>query len=285
MTHPEPLLPEFLKLYPFQPATAYWRAVEIEHVLAYPFPGGKGLDLGCGDSKLTRLICDRVGRRDWVGLDMDPYEADMARQSGLYHSVHVATAAAVPEPDQSFDFVFSNSVLEHVSDIDGALREVSRLLKPQGVALFTVPGDQFKECLKGPLLPGVDRERYLEEFDRRVAHLRYWSAEDWRRELVRHGMVIERVTRYLTREQVQRWELLSRMTGGLLYGLLGSVKRPIEIQKAMGVRQQKLSLPAPLRELLSGAIAFQVPARNLPVSEEQPCGCLMILARKSGAAN
>jgi predicted RNA methylase len=68
------LLKTFLHEYPFQPATAVWRASEIAHVLSYPFPEGLGLDLGCGDGRLTKIILDYVGQRQMVGIDIDPQE-------------------------------------------------------------------------------------------------------------------------------------------------------------------------------------------------------------------
>ena len=44
-------------------------------------------------------------------------------------------------PDAAFDFVISNEVLEHVADLDAALRETARILKPGGVMLGTCPFD------------------------------------------------------------------------------------------------------------------------------------------------
>ena len=45
----------------------------------------------------------------------------------------------IPFEDESFDFVFSFSVLEHVMNYDLALAEIARVLKPGGVALHTFP--------------------------------------------------------------------------------------------------------------------------------------------------
>jgi len=41
--------------------------------------------------------------------------------------------------DRSFDCVFSNAVLEHIKDVDDAVSEVFRILRPGGVFLFGVP--------------------------------------------------------------------------------------------------------------------------------------------------
>lgn len=45
----------------------------------------------------------------------------------------------LPFPDDSFDFVFSTAVMEHVLDPGGALREIARVLKPGGWSVHLFP--------------------------------------------------------------------------------------------------------------------------------------------------
>jgi len=281
MNQSDNLLAAFVRHYPFQPATAYWRAVEIGHVVAQPFPKGKGLDLGCGDGKLTQLLAAHVGERTWIGIDLDSAETQLARETGLYDTVHTVSAAAIPEPDATFDFVFSNSVLEHIPDLAATLREASRVLKPGGEFLFTVPSEAFHSCLHGPILPGQSRDGYLRDLDARCAHLRYFSEADWAEVLAPCGLQIARVTRYLTPAQTRRWEVLSRLTAGLLFTLYGKRKRPIEIQHALGLRRQGRRLPKPLARLLASAASIGAPAEaGLAADAPDGSGCLMVLARK-----
>ncbi len=56
------LLTEFMMQAPYQPATNYWRAVEIAEVIAYGLPPGRGLDLGCGDGHLMAIILSHSAR-------------------------------------------------------------------------------------------------------------------------------------------------------------------------------------------------------------------------------
>ena len=79
------LLREFMADAPFQPATNLWRAVELP-VLAEAMPkSGRGLDVGCGDGILTRILSDLAGAR-WqlVGVDPDGAECALARASGMF---------------------------------------------------------------------------------------------------------------------------------------------------------------------------------------------------------
>ena len=265
------LLSEFLHEYPFQPATAFWRALEIEHLLKADFPEGRGLDLGCGDGRLTRIILQAKGPRELVGIDIDPVETQLALESGVYKSIHAFPSDRIPEPDASFDFVLSNSVLEHISRIHETLREVGRLLKPGGRFLFTVPAEGFHACLRGPLLPGRSREQYLSELDRRLAHLRYWSKREWEEALGAAGMKIEQSSEYLDAGQVKRWESISRFTGGVFYQLFRKKKHPAEIQKSLGMRSQRLRVPRLLTVAMATAMALE---RKSPAQ----AGCLMVVA-------
>ena len=108
---------------PFQPATNYWRSIELCEFLARPFPQGRLLDLGCGDGKLTSILLEAMhfSPSVLVGVDIDQQETAIASSLGLYQKIYTTPANNIPEPDASFDFVFSNSVLEHIPNIHDVL--------------------------------------------------------------------------------------------------------------------------------------------------------------------
>jgi SAM-dependent methyltransferase len=270
------LLRTLLRETPFQPATSWWRSIELAVVIEHGLPRGRGLDLGCGDGKLMRILLDASRAQvALVGVDIDPLETAAALASGVYQRVHTVPGASIPEGDGAFDFVFSNSVLEHIDDIEPVIGEVGRLLRSGGSFLFTVPGAQFHDCLAGPLAPWSDRRRYLERIDRRCAHRRYWSEEQWRACLGRHGMQIARSRYYLNTREVQRWETLSRYTAGVLYAVAGERLQPIEIQRALGVRRRALRLPGWAAAGLGAVIGAG--ARS---ERDGPYGCLLVEAQK-----
>jgi SAM-dependent methyltransferase len=220
-----------------QPATALWRVFEAEVVLDRLRGEGRGLDLGCGDGELARVILGRTGLR-WTGLDIDAADAEAARRSGFYEDVKVAPASRIPEPDTSFDVVFSNSSLEHMQDLDGVLAEVARVLRRGGRFVFTVPLRSFddlllwRRALSGARLKRLS-QRYAAAIDERLAHRNLMTADGWRGVLEARGFKVEEARPYLTARTIAVWEALSNATGGLAWLVTG--KHPHEVQRAAGL--------------------------------------------------
>jgi SAM-dependent methyltransferase len=271
------LLRRFLEVYPFQPATAVWRTAEVAELTRVDFPAGLGLDLGCGDGRLTRVLSEEVGGLRLVGLDVDPMETALAEAEHLYARVHTATAEHIPEPDASFDFVVSVSVMEHIPGLEGVLRDVARVLKPGGRLITSVPGVGFHACLRGPLLPGSSRADYLRALDRRVAHLRYWTIAEWEAALDAAGLRLVEARAILSRADMRRWETLSRLTAGVLHALARR-KAPIEIQRSLGLRHAGQRLPAPLAAALARLLAAGL--NDVPPANERESGCLLVIATR-----
>ncbi len=214
------ILVDLARLYKIQPATALWRSVEIREVLKMGLPSGKGLDLGCGDGALTGLILKYTGPVDeFVGLDYDPGEIAVADRRGVYSSTIVSGGEDMPIEDASFDFVFSNSVLEHLEKLEDTISECSRILRPGGCLIATVPAPEFRTLLHAKGFTGKMREEYLDKMDARLAHHNYLDRDGWAAIAERHGMVLEHAHGYLNRGHVQRWEKLSSMTAGVLQKL------------------------------------------------------------------
>lgn len=76
----------------------------------------------------------------WVGVEPNPYLHDAilerARELGRTADVRLGRAEALPFEDGSVDAVVSSLVLCSVSDLEGTLREIRRVLRPGGRFVF-----------------------------------------------------------------------------------------------------------------------------------------------------
>ncbi|CAH0200629.1 Demethylmenaquinone methyltransferase [Arthrobacter sp. Bi26] len=105
--------------------------------------GERVLDIACGTGVVTRLAAEQVGPKGAVaGLDVNPAMLAVARSvpsSGAAIEWHEANAESLPLADGSFDVVVSSLGLQFVADKASALREMRRVLAPEGrLAIATV---------------------------------------------------------------------------------------------------------------------------------------------------
>lgn len=72
-----------------------------------------------------------------------------------------------PFPDNSFDVIFCNHVLEHVEDANQCMRELYRIMRSGGWGIFQVPLDTAREkTLEDPSITSpADREKYYWQKD------------------------------------------------------------------------------------------------------------------------
>ncbi len=97
------------------------------------------LDVACGEGYGSALMMQTA--RSVVGLDVSATAVAHAQASYTAEGLRYeqASALALPLPDASVDMVVSFETLEHFTEHDVFLREIKRVLRPNGLLLISTP--------------------------------------------------------------------------------------------------------------------------------------------------
>ncbi|HET7697836.1 MAG TPA: class I SAM-dependent methyltransferase [Vicinamibacterales bacterium] len=117
------------------PADAPLRADVVALIGAMPGHLGRALEIGAGTGRLARELAPRAAQ--YVCVDLQP--ETMPRGGGAVSVV--SDLHNLPAADGQFDTLIANNVLEHAADPVAALREVRRVLSPEGRLYALVPLD------------------------------------------------------------------------------------------------------------------------------------------------
>jgi SAM-dependent methyltransferase len=100
---------------------------------------GRVLDVGCGGGQVAKAV--KRERPDLEVLACDVSRAAIATAGASPEGVDFRLAAAerLPFRDEELDFVWIFDVLEHVANPEQVLREVARVLKPEGGFHIVLP--------------------------------------------------------------------------------------------------------------------------------------------------
>lgn len=113
-------------------------------------PGMRVLDFGCGEGALALEL--KGAGFDVHGVDIDERAIVKARNRAIENGFpeamfnHIANGI-IPFPADFFHYAYANQVIEHVRDLDQALRELARVLRKGGGFYSASPA---KYCLTEP---------------------------------------------------------------------------------------------------------------------------------------
>jgi SAM-dependent methyltransferase len=175
------------------------RAVESRFYQDLDIPAPT-LDLGCGDGHFAQITFDRkleVGLDPWTGPIHE------AGRRGIYRLLTEADGAHMPYPDSYFASAISNSVLEHIPQLDAVLVETARVLKPGAPFIFCVPNHNF--------LPNLSMARFFDALGLKALARayraffngisRHVTCEDeiaWEKRLAAAGFTLEKYWHYFS---------------------------------------------------------------------------------------
>lgn len=114
-----------------------WLLGYVDELIAKKAPGGVVLDYGCFTGDLREQIAPHRPAR-YVGIDISRTGIDAARARFPGAEYYVMDAHRTSFEAATFDLIVGRSILHHL-DWEPAIREVARILKPGGIAVFTEP--------------------------------------------------------------------------------------------------------------------------------------------------
>lgn len=125
-------------------STSYGNTIEIPAIkkLLPKLENKSILDLGCGSGRFCFLFEEQQPKRV-IGIDFSEemvqiaQEIALERKSGCEFIQGDIEDLSMIDSD-SMDFVFSSTVLHFISDIKGVMKEIKRVLKPDGTCLLSV---------------------------------------------------------------------------------------------------------------------------------------------------
>ena len=184
-------LASFLKIAPL--SHALWRSVEALSFDQVDFKAPV-LDLGCGFGEFAGVVFDQLE----MGVDINKKELSQALKGKKYKNVKWADARKLPFSDKSYSTVVSVSVMEHITNPEGVLKEVSRILNKDGIFAFSVPTPKIYSNLLIPklcILMGLNKlaRKYYQFHCKAFKHVNLRSVKWWKKQLVKYRFKIVRM--------------------------------------------------------------------------------------------
>lgn len=179
----------------------YYQAQREDVLRLLPKRYSKVLELGCGEGRF-RTNLDQ--ENEYWGIE--PAEQAATVASGKLHRVLVGTYSEVFRqiPDNYFDLVICNDVIEHMSDHEQFFRTIKGKMKPEGRLVCSIPNVRYLLNIFDMLVRKDWKYREDGILDR--THLRFFTEKSLKRTITDCGFIIEEFTglRYYHGESIQR---------------------------------------------------------------------------------
>lgn len=149
-------------------------------------------DFGCGDG----FFCQTVFGKEKinVGLDLKNSRGKTAEKNQVYKEVIFYDGKKIPFSDNYFQTIISNCVLEHIPNLQPSLKEIKRVLKPNGYFLTTVMTNQWKNYLFGKKIFG---DWYVNFMKKKQQHANLLTMKQWNNAFKNAGFKVIKTIGYL----------------------------------------------------------------------------------------
>ncbi|MGI8989289.1 MAG: class I SAM-dependent methyltransferase [Bryobacteraceae bacterium] len=148
------------------PATIDPRISHVQLILEFfgDLSGKRVLDAGCGKGRFAKVLFEKYPAAEIWGLDISQ---EMLKHVAPGIHTRAGSMTELPFPDGRFDCAYATESLEHAVEIDVAVHEICRVVKPEGrIAIIDKNAEHFGK-LKTPAWEKWFRREELEKLLRR----------------------------------------------------------------------------------------------------------------------
>lgn len=212
---PDYFLECFLEYLWLKPSNALWRSIEsykfckvFQRIKTPPI-----LDIGCGEGSFEEIVLENID----VAVDSSRIEiegAKIKKKKGIIKEIILADAKNLPFKKEVFRTVVSNSVIEHIIEVDNVLSEVKRVLKNGGNTVITATTPDFnRQSIIVSLLRGLRLEKissiYLTKRNNFFQHHTLIDSEEWINKFEKAKLKVQFWEYYCPKETIRVFEILN----------------------------------------------------------------------------
>lgn len=143
--------------------------IALEHMHRYlaasEIASGKEvLDIACGEGYGSSILAQHA--RKVIGVDISVETVQHARKRYTQDNIEFIAGSCtdIPLPDASIDLVVSFETIEHIAEHDQMMKEIKRVLRPDGALIISSPDKYHYSDEAGYHNPFHAKELYLHEF-------------------------------------------------------------------------------------------------------------------------
>jgi len=120
----------------------YFNVVRKEMLPFVPTEARVALEIGCGDGNFAELLLSRGVLEVW-GIEYEKEQADIAQKRMTKVLVGDVAEQLTRLPDNYFDVIICNDVLEHLIDPYTVISKLRHKLKKEGVMISSIPNIRY----------------------------------------------------------------------------------------------------------------------------------------------
>lgn len=171
------------------------------------------LDIGCGDGQFVRIT---FSNKLTYGMDISEKNLIKAKSYNTYRKYLLGDIHTIPLPNNSIKTVFSNSVFEHIENLEPVIKEINRVLKFNGKLIFTthLPSSRkFNSVILLRKLRLTFIANWVEKiFIKQLQLVTLWTPDQWKKTLGKNGFEIEETKGMISDKSFLQYELFQPLT-------------------------------------------------------------------------